>query len=70
MKKIIITKINPNLYSVKSEYNEFEIHLHKDKGIGIFLMLPETPGYLIKSYRHLKVEVAINYLIKKILFLI
>lgn len=65
MKTFNITQVKSDLYRVKTAYNEFEIKLDEHKGIGIYMMFPNCAGSLIKQYHHLKIEVALNYLIKK-----
>ena len=57
------TKVNAKLYYVKTNYNEFQIMLDENKGIGIYMMC--DTGILIKQYNHLKIETAFNYLMKK-----
>jgi hypothetical protein len=56
-----ITKQNDNLIRVKTQWNELEIHIDKDKGIGIYLMCDK--GVLIKQYHHTNIKTAINYLL-------
>ena len=62
-----ITKVKSDFYRVKTTYNEFEIKLDEHKGIGIYMMFPDCASSLIKQYHHLKIEVALNYLMKKYL---
>lgn len=60
-----ITKVKSNLYRIKTTYNEFELILDENKGIGVYMICDK--GILIKQYHHLKIEVALNFLIKKYL---
>ena len=60
-----ITKVKSDIYRVKTTYNEFEIKLDEHKRIGIYMMFPDCAGLRIKQYHHLRIEVALNYLMKK-----
>lgn len=57
-----VTRINKNLYGIKTTYNEFQMKVDAVKGIGIYLMCPS--GTLIKQYRHTKIEMGLNWIIK------
>jgi len=61
-----IIKIKTDLFIVKTIYNEFQIIVDKVNGVAIYMMAEER-GYLIKKYQHQKIDVALNYLIKKYL---
>lgn len=65
METFNVTKVKSDLFRVKTTYSEFEIKLDNEKGIGIYMMFPYSLGSLIKQYHHLKIEVALNYLMKK-----
>jgi hypothetical protein len=64
MEFLNITKVNNNYYIVKTKYNQFFILVDETKGIGIYLDFGDN-NQLIKSYKHKKIETAINYLLKK-----
>lgn len=55
-------KIKEGLFSVRTNYNEFQILSDVNKGIGIYLMCPS--GSLIKTYKHQKIEMALNWIMK------
>jgi hypothetical protein len=60
-----VIKNNKCQYFVRTNYGSFQIIIDDVKGIGIYMQLDECPNTLIKQYRHIKVEKAIEYLFKK-----
>lgn len=62
-----VVKMSKSNYSVKTKYNTYFISIDKNKGIGIYLELPES-NTLIKSYRHNNILTAIKYLFTKSIF--
>ena len=57
-----VTRINKKLYSIYTDYNEFQMVVDEVKGIGIYLMCPS--GALLQTYKHTKVEMGLNWIIK------
>lgn len=61
--------MNGEIIFVETRYSEYQIIYSTDKGTAIYLMIEGMAGTLVKQYRGLKLDTAINYLLKKSLFI-